>query len=62
MANCVLYAFMDFLSMAGWIVVLFKPEHCHKPFKLWYTLNGLWATFSFFFIIWWVHKELKHNF
>lgn len=50
-ANCILFCFMDVLSICAWGVVLFRPQgSCKKPLTAWYTLNGLWATLSILFM------------
>lgn len=50
---------MDFLSICALVAVLLKDESCHKPYLLWYAINGAWATISFCFLWWWQRGELK---
>jgi hypothetical protein len=50
---------MDFLCVAAFVAVMVKDESCHKPYKLWYGLNGLLGLLSFCFLLWWQRTELK---
>ena len=50
---------MDFLSICALVAVILKDESCHKPYLLWYSLNGAWAALSFTFLWWWQRTELK---
>lgn len=62
-ANSILFAFMDVLSMGAWIVTIINNKSaCEKPLNAWYTINGLWATFSLAFLAYYSYSQLKKNF
>jgi hypothetical protein len=50
-ANSILFAFMDVLSVGAWVVCLMNDTSaCQKPLSAWYAVNGMWATFSLCFL------------
>jgi len=54
---------MDILSIGAWIVCLVSEKgDCQKPLNAWYTVNGIWATFSLVFLAYYSLKELKLGF
>ena len=53
---------MDLLSVGAWFVVMFKTETCEKPLHSWYAINGIWATLSFAFTVWYSYRQLKRNY
>lgn len=53
---------MDFLSICALVACLFKDEHCHKPYQLWYTINGIWACISLSFLTYWQKTQLKRQY
>ena len=45
------------------MVCLFSAKgDCEKPLNAWYTVNGLWATGSLGFLVYYSIRELKQGF